>query len=114
MRDRDHQRDNQQQPYQRDQQQPREHRNEREQRPQPQYQPQPQNQSQPVVADAGSVDRLPSFITGAQPQINGGQSGFEGGGGGERYPRRRRRPHGPRPDREAAPAASSDDLAPGE
>jgi hypothetical protein len=114
MRDRDQQRDNQQQPYQRDQQQPREHRNEREQRPQPQYQPQPQNQPQPVVADAGSVDRLPSFITGAQPQINGGQSGFEGGGGGERYPRRRRRPHGPRPDREAAPAASSDDLAPGE
>jgi Domain of unknown function (DUF4167) len=114
MRDRDHQRDNQQQPYQRDQQQPREHRNEREQRPQPQYQPQPQHQPQPVVADAGSVDRLPSFITGAQPQINGGQSGFEGGGSGERYPRRRRRPHGPRPDREAAPAASSDDLAPGE
>jgi len=114
MRDRDHQRDNQQQPYQRDQQQPREHRNEREQRPQPQYQPQPQNQPQPVVADAGSVDRLPSFITGTQPQSNGGQSGFEGGGGGERYPRRRRRPHGPRPDREAAPAASSDDLAPGE
>jgi Domain of unknown function (DUF4167) len=114
MRDRDHQRDNQQQPYQRDQQQPREHRNEREQRPQPQYQPQPQNQPQPVVADAGSVDRLPSFITGTQPPINGGQGGFEGGGGGERFPRRRRRPHGPRPDREAAPAASSDDLAPGE
>jgi uncharacterized protein DUF4167 len=114
MRDRDHQRDNQQQPYQRDQQQPREHRNEREQRPQPQYQPQPQNQPQPVVADAGSVDRLPSFITGTQPPINGGQGGFEGGGGGERYPRRRRRPHGPRPDREAAPAASSDDIAPSE
>ena len=114
MRDRDHQRDNQQQPYQRDQQQPREHRNEREQRPQPQYQPPPQNQPQPVVADAGSVDRLPSFITGTQPPINGGQGGFEGGGGGERFPRRRRRPHGSRPDREAAPAASSDDLAPGE
>lgn len=123
MRDRDGQRDHQQrdnQPYQRDQQQPREHR-EREHRPQPQYQPQPQppNQPQPVVTDAGSVDRLPSFITGAQPQVNGGatggQAGFEGGGGaGERYPRRRRRPHGPRPEREAAPAASSDDLAPGE
>lgn len=117
-----HQRDHQQrdnQPYQRDQQ-PREHR-ERDHRPQPQYQPQPQppNQPQPVIADAGSVDRLPSFITGAQPQVNvgpnGGQAGFEGGaGGGERYPRRRRRPHGPRPEREAAPAASSDDLAPGE
>jgi len=119
---RDHQqRDNQQQPYQRDQQ-PREHR-ERDHRPQPQYQPQPlpANQPQPVIADAG-VDRLPSFITGPQPQVNvganGGQPGFEagggGGGGGERFPRRRRRPHGPRPEREAAPAASSDDLATGE
>lgn len=116
------QRDNQ--PYQRDNQQPREHR-ERDHRPQPQYQPQPQpqpqplNQPQPVIADAGSVDRLPSFITGAQPQVNaganGGQANFEGGGGGERFPRRRRRPHnGPRPEREAAPAATSDDLAPGE
>ncbi|WP_456620013.1 MULTISPECIES: DUF4167 domain-containing protein [unclassified Bradyrhizobium] len=110
---RDHQpRDNQ--PYQRDNQQPREHR-EREHRPQPQYQPQPQplplNQPQPVVADAGNVDRLPSFITGPQPQVNGAETA----GGGERFPRRRRRPHGgPRPEREAAPAASSDDLAPGE
>lgn len=114
------QRDNQ--PYQRENQQPREHR-ERDHRPQqPQYQPQPQpqplNQPQPVIADAGNVDRLPSFITGAQPQTNGAPGGnFEGGngGGGERFPRRRRRPHGgPRPEREAAPAASSDDLAPGE
>lgn len=131
MRDRDgqrehHQRDHQQrdnQPYQRDHQQPREHR-ERGNRPQPQYQPQPlpANQPQPVIADAASVDRLPSFITGAQPQVNVGvnggtdvgQPGFEGGGGGERFPRRRRRPHGPRPEREAAPAATSDDLAPGE
>lgn len=121
MRDRDGQRDHHQrdhQPYQRDQQQPREHR-ERDHRPQPQYQPQPQpqpaNQPQPVIADAG-VDRLPSFITGSQPQPNG-QVGFDGGnGGGERFPRRRRRPHGgPRPEREAAPAAAtSDDLAPGE
>ncbi|QOZ65512.1 DUF4167 domain-containing protein [Bradyrhizobium arachidis] len=115
---RDHQSRDGQQPYQRDNQQPREHR-ERDHRPQPQYQPQPQpaNQPQPVIADAGSVDRLPSFITGAQPQANvganAGQGGFEGGGG-ERYPRRRRRPHGPRPEREAAPAGSSDDLAPGE
>jgi hypothetical protein len=111
------QRDNGQQPYVRDQQQPREHR-ERDHRPQPQYQPQPQPQSQPqpVVVDAGNVDRLPSFITGPQPQVNGGQGGFEGGaGGGERFPRRRRRPHGgPRPEREAAPAASGDDLAPSE
>lgn len=125
MRDRDGQRDHQrdyqprdQQPYQREQRdhQPREHR-EREHRPQPQYQPQPPNQPQPVIADAGNVDRLPSFITGAQPQANAAPGGFEGGngGGGERYPRRRRRPHnGPRPEREAAPAATSDDLAPGE
>lgn len=124
MRDRDGQRDHQpreNQPFQRDNQQPREHR-EREHRQQPQYQPQPQplplNQPQPVVADAGSVDRLPSFITGAQPQVsggaNGGQPGFEGAAGGERFPRRRRRPHGPRPEREAAPAGSSDEVAPGE
>jgi Domain of unknown function (DUF4167) len=106
---RDRDRDNQ--PYQRDQQQPREQR-EREHRPQPQYQPQPQ--PQPAVADTGGVDRLPSFITGPQPQINGGSGGFEGGGG-ERYPRRRRRPHGPRPEGMAAPAPAvpSDDFNPG-
>src|SRR4029078_6020188 len=52
------------QPYQ-----PREHHREREHRPQPQYQPQPQ--PQPVIADTGGVDRLPSFITGPQPQVNG-------------------------------------------
>lgn len=109
------QRDRDQQPYHRDQQ-PREHRGDREhrdQRPQPQYQPQPpQPQPQPVVAD--SVDRLPSFITGPQPQINGGgERNYEGGGGGERYPRRRRRPHGgPRPDNMAgaAPATSGEDI----
>jgi hypothetical protein len=124
---RDHQpRDNQQrdnqprenQPYQRDNQQPREHR-ERDHRPQPQYQPQPQPQNQPqpvVVAEAGNVDRLPSFITGPQPQLNGAPgAGVEGAAGaGERFPRRRRRPNGPRPEREAAPAASSDEVAPGE
>jgi len=103
---RDHQREGQ--PYQpRDQHPPREH------RPQPQFQPQPQ--PQPVIPDSVSVDRLPSFITGPQPQIGGGQGGFEGTGGGERFPRRRRRPHGgPRPEREAAPATSGDDLAPSE
>ncbi len=105
-RDNQHVRDNQ--PYQRDQQQPREH------RPQPQYQPQPQ--PQPVIADNGGVDRLPSFITGPQPQINGGSGGYEGNGGGERFPRRRRRPHGPRPDNMAQqPApAPSEDFNPGE
>ncbi|HXI05989.1 MAG: DUF4167 domain-containing protein [Bradyrhizobium sp.] len=110
-RDNNQQRDRgEQQPYHRDQQQPREHRLEREHRQQPQYQPQPQ----PAVAD--SVDRLPSFITGPQPQINGGgERAYEGGGGGgERYPRRRRRPHGgPRPDNNmagAAPAGSGDEF----
>lgn len=115
-------RDNGQQPYQREQpprehrerdQQPREHR-EREHRPQPQYQPQPQNQPQPAMADAGGVDRLPSFITGgAQPQVNGAFEGNNGGGErSERFPRRRRRPHGPRPDMAAQPAPS-DDFNPG-
>jgi hypothetical protein len=96
------------QPY-RDQQ-PREQHQPREHRPQPQYQPQPQ--PQPVIADAGGVDRLPSFITGPQPQVNGAP-GFEGNAGGERFPRRRRRPHGPRPEGMAAPAAPSDDFNPG-
>jgi hypothetical protein len=96
------------QPYQPRDQQPREHHREREHRPQPQYQPQPQ----PVIADTGGVDRLPSFITGPQPQVNGAP-GFEGSGGGERFPRRRRRPHGPRPDNLAAPAGPSEDFNPG-
>src|SRR5436190_5068420 len=98
------------QPYQRDQQ-PREHHREREHRPQPQYQPQPQ--PQPVIADTGGVDRLPSFITGPQPQVNGAPGGYEEGRGGERFPRRRRRPHGPRPDSMAAPAAPGEDFNPG-
>jgi len=109
------QRDNNQregQPYQpRDQHQSREHSGHREHRPQPQFQPQPQ--PQPVIPDNVSVDRLPSFITGPQPQINGGPGGFEGGGG-ERFPRRRRRPHGPRPEGIAAPATPpGDDFNPG-
>jgi hypothetical protein len=95
-----------QQPYQpREQQQPREH---REPRNQPQFQP-----PQPSIPDNGGVDRLPSFITGPQPQINnGGHSGFEGNGGErERFPRRRRRPHGPRPEGMAAtPTAPGDDF----
>ena len=102
------------QPYQREQQprEQREHqpREPREHRPQPQYQPQPQ--PQPVIADAGGVDRLPSFITGPQPQVNAAP-GFEGNAGGERFPRRRRRPHGPRPEGMAAPAAPSEDFNPG-
>jgi hypothetical protein len=106
---REHQRDGQ--PYQpREQHQPREQGGHREPRPQPQFQPQPQ--PQPVIPDNASVDRLPSFITGPQPQIAGGPGGFEGGER-ERFPRRRRRPHGPRPDSMAAPAAPGDDFNPG-
>ena len=112
---RDHQREGQ--PYQpRDQHQPREHGGHREHRPQPQFQPQPQPQiqpqPQPVIPDA-SVDRLPSFITGPQPQISGAPGGFDGGER-ERFPRRRRRPHGPRPEGMAAPAVpGGDDFNPG-
>jgi len=102
------------QPYQREPHQPRElrDRGERETRPQPQYQPQPQ----PVISENGGVDRLPSFITGPQPQINGGTGGYDGNGGGERFPRRRRRPHGgPRPEGmgQSQPTAPGDDFNPG-
>src|SRR6266404_6314157 len=71
-----------------------------------------QPQPQPVTPDNVSVDRLPSFITGPQPQINGGPGEFEGRGG-ERFPRRRRRPHGPRPEGAAAPGTPGDDFNPG-
>ena len=109
---RDHQREGQ--PYQpREQQnQSREYNNNRDHRPQPQYQPQPQ----PVpVADSGSVDRLPSFITGPQPQINSGSFEPNGHQANERFqPRRRRRPHGgPRPEGMAAPVTPGDDFNPG-
>jgi hypothetical protein len=108
---RDHQREGQ--PYQpREQHQPREHSGHREHRPQPQFQS-PQPQPQPVIADNASVDRLPSFITGPQPQINGGQGGFESDGGERFQSRRRRRPQGPRPEGMAAPATPGDDFNPG-
>ena len=45
-----------------------------------------------------------------QPQIGGAPAAFEGG---ERFPRRRRRPHGPRPEGAAAPAGPSEDFNPG-
>ncbi|MDZ4367290.1 MAG: DUF4167 domain-containing protein, partial [Afipia sp.] len=89
---REHQREGQPyQPREQREHQPREHNAHREHRPQPQFQP---PQPQPVIADV-NVDRLPSFITGPQPQISNPPAAFEGG---ERFPRRRRRPHGPRPE----------------
>jgi hypothetical protein len=107
---RDHQREGQS--YQpREQHQAREHNANRDHRPQPQFQPQPQ--PQPVIADSVSVDRLPSFITGPQPQINSSPAGFEGNGGERFPPRRRRRPHGPRPDGVPAPVVPGDDFNPG-
>jgi len=69
-------------------------------RDQPREQPYRENRAAPqppMPTEAGDVDRLPSFITGSQPQPT---NGFEGNGvpGGERFPpRRRRRPHNPRP-----------------
>jgi hypothetical protein len=109
-----HQREGQSyQPREQHQPRDREHNQNRDHRPQPQYQPQPQSQPQPVISDGG-VDRLPSFITGPQPQVNGGQmnnGGFEGNG--DRFPpRRRRRPHGPRPEG-MAPVTPGDDFNPG-
>src|SRR5665213_3733930 len=95
-RDNNQQRDNNQrdyqregQPYQpRDQHQPRQHDGHREHRPQQPFQP--QSQPQPAIPDNASVDRLPSFITGPQPQTGGAPGGFDNGDR-ERFPRRRRR-----------------------
>jgi Domain of unknown function (DUF4167) len=90
------------QPFMRDQQQqPRE---QREHRQQPQYQPQPQ----PVVADNASVDRLPSFITGPQPQINGGGGNYEGNGVGRMADRGPKARHLRRRATIPIPATSSD------
>ena len=105
---REHQREGQ--PYQpRDQQYPPRDNNNRDHRPQPQ--PQFQPQPQPAIPAGDGVDRLPSFITGPQPQ----PGGYEPNGNHERFPpRRRRRPHGPRPEGMAiAPATPGDDFNPG-
>jgi hypothetical protein len=98
-------------PSQQREQQPREYRENR------QFQPQPQPVVQPSVDD---VDRLPSFITGGQPQPTVAAGAFENGGdrpAGERtdrFPhRRRRRPHAARPDNAGAAPATADDFGPG-
>lgn len=65
----------------------------------PQYQPQPY--AQPAGAPVSDGERLPSFITGPQPQQSPQGLGLNGHDpqGGDRYPRHRRRRHrGPRPD----------------
>ncbi|MEH2472736.1 hypothetical protein V1281_006075 [Nitrobacteraceae bacterium AZCC 2161] len=100
------------QPRENQQYQPREN-NHREHRPQHQPQPQFQPQPQPVIPVSDSVDRLPSFITGPQPQVNGPVP-FDAPSGERFPPRRRRRPHGPRPEGgAAAPATPGDDYNPG-
>lgn len=77
-------------------------------------QPQPR-QNQQGAQDNGDVDRLPSFITGGQPQNAGGQPPSPGQNGHDgqpdRFPlhRRRRRHRGPRPDFQGA---QRDDAAP--
>jgi hypothetical protein len=115
----------------------------REQQPYPMREPQPQpyqareqqprereqgwrdNRKQQQPADDRDIDRLPSFITGGQPQPNFGGGNYENGerpnGGdrgdrGDRYPHRRRRRHhgGPRQDNQGAPQPMpSDDFGSG-
>jgi len=68
---------------------------------QPQQQPQYQPPQPQVGGNASDVERLPSFITGGQPQQAAPQNGHDGDQSGERYPRHRRRRHrggGPRPE----------------
>jgi hypothetical protein len=83
----------------RPQQQPQQH---QPYNPPQQYQPQP---AQPSGAEGNDVERLPSFITGGQPQPsvpNTAPNGYDNNQGGDRFPRHRRRRHrgpgGPRPD----------------
>jgi len=101
-------RDNQ--PRENPQYQPREPRENNHREPRPQPQPQFQPQPQPVIPVTDSVDRLPSFITGPQPQVNG-PAPFDAAAGERFPPRRRRRPHGPRPEGAApAPVTPGDDF----
>jgi hypothetical protein len=87
----------------------------REQREQQAYAPRAQHAAAPVPE--GDVDRLPSFITGGQPQPQPqpgqshqgfGQNGHENQG--DRFPlhRRRRRHRGPRHEIQGAPQGGGD------
>jgi hypothetical protein len=96
----------------------------REQQPREQGWRDNRNPSPPATpSDDSDIDRLPSFITGGQPQPNfgggnhdnggerpnGGERGGDRGDRGDRYPhRRRRRHHGPRPDNQGAPVQGDD------
>lgn len=115
-------------PQQREQQQPRErdnfqprnerHNQQRGEQPYPRDARQPRESFQPQPAVQASENiGLPSFITGGAPQPANGASAEQNGGeanGEPRFPpRRRRRPHGPRPDAAAAPVAVGEDLNPG-
>jgi hypothetical protein len=85
------------------------------QQQQPQLQPQP-TQPQPHLAGEGSdVERLPSFITGGQPQQpQGAPNGHDNQG--ERFPlhRRRRRHRGPpNSPQDISGGAAPDDTRPG-
>jgi hypothetical protein len=113
----------QQQPRERDNyqprsEQPRNQQRERGEQPYPRdaRQPQPQYQPQPAVQASENIG-LPSFITGGAPQPANGapveQNGGEANGEPRFPPRRRRRPHGPRADAAAAPAAVGEDFNPG-
>lgn len=107
-------------PQQREQPQPRENyqpRNEqpRGEQPYPREARQPRENFQPQpVAQASENIGLPSFITGGAAQPAGAPVEANGAAGEPRFPpRRRRRPHGPRADAAAAPAAVGEDFNPG-
>lgn len=105
------------QPYQqREREQPRERDPNRDQPREPSL----RETRSPPQPEAGDFDRLPSFITGGAPQpavVNGNGNGYEGNGHppGERFPpRRRRRPHGPRPEGRGPQPTQSEDFPSGE
>jgi hypothetical protein len=106
------------QPYGGPQQQPYQGRGQQYQQPLAGRQPEPQ----PAAIDVSDGERLPSFITGAAPQqaaAANGQNGHDNEGGGERFPRNRRRRHrGPRQEGQPAPQdfrgdEGTDDSRPG-
>jgi hypothetical protein len=88
-----------QQPHQQGRPQPHQQR-QQPQQPQPhqhhQPQPAPQQNQQPrqsTGAEGTDGDRLPSFITGSQPQQNPAQNGYDNQGGDRYQMHRRRRRH---------------------